>query len=493
MRVTLMLLVLVLAAFCADAQWRHTGDFYIADMGTPSEAIWRFRDLNGDGDVQDSGEHWLFYGLSSPGPDMTTMQGIAVNPADGSVWVCCASTDMVVRLEDKNGDGDANDAGEYAIFYEKALGGVDINSPVSVTFDPSGAVYVAVSGSADKVARLVDLNNDGDAMDTGEASIFLDATAAAGVFVSSPADLVYVAGYFYLIDNMAQGGVIARVKDLNNDGDAMDLGEINTWGNAKPNGKFVWKFVVDPRGGIFYGADLTSGASKVYRWADLNNDGDAMDPGEQTVYFDDQNNAGSLSCYATFTISIDSLGNIYVCPHTQDLVYRMTDKNSDGDANDAGEVATYFSNTGSPTPAILLDRARDCCFAPAAVFQRGMVAPAVGKTADWLIDDQVSGGLGYAVAASFGNTGIPLGLPDVRMVPLALDDLTVITAENRVPGMFQNFRGTFPSAGQASMKIVIPNVAALRGKQVHMAFVTLKAGAPSGVHTVSQPYMFTIG
>lgn len=496
MRSTCLLGVLIAAvsllavqALGQELPFRTHGDFYIADHGTPSEAIFRFQDLNQDGDVQDPGEQIVFYDLSGPGPDLTNMQALTIHPIDGSVWVSGTSLDIILRLEDLNGDGDANDAGEYKVFYDNT-GAQAISSVVALAFSTTGKfLYLLNSGSADGVIRLADKNNDGDALDSGEATIYLDNTALSGSWLSSPSDLVLHKGDLYMVDSVKN--VIVHLMDKNNDGDALDLNEGMQFAVAKAiTTGSTWNIVFEFGTDVLYGVEL-SGGYNVRRWEDQNNDGDAMDSGEVTIFFDSASNANNYSLKTSFSLTADPAGSVYVCNHTADTVYKLTDLNSDADANDAGEATIYVANTGSPPPPRLLDRARDCVFGPAGEILQGAMSPRIGQTADWVLDDLLGGNLAYVTAVSFGKAGIPLPVPDIRSIPLTYDSLVFLSVANLLP-ILQNFQGFFPGPGQAVVKIAIPNVPALVNLQLHMAFVTLKPKSPSGVLTVSKPYSFTI-
>jgi len=222
--------------------------------------------------------------------------------------------------------------------------------------------------------------------------------------------------------------------------------------------------------------------------------GTAMDPGEASVFFDSANNANNYTTKTSFSLATDSSGSVYVCNHTADTVYKLTDLNSDEDANDTGEAMEYVSNTGSPTTgpplARALDRGRDCMVGPAGEIIP-VAPPKIGTTASWLLDDPLGGSLPYFTALSFGNAGIPLGSPDIRSIPLSLDVLVYMSVNNLLPWL-KNFQGVFHSSGQASVQVALPNNPALVNQTINMAFVTLKASEPSGILTVSNPYSFII-
>ncbi len=101
-------------------------------------------------------------------------------------------------------------------------------------------------------------------------------------------------------------------------------------------------------------ADTTLDA--VYLCRDLNGNGNAMDPGEATVYFDATNASGlGVPTGSVFALFQSCDGTVYVADGGSDTVYACLDRNADGDANDAGEARVWFSSFNQslitlPTP-----------------------------------------------------------------------------------------------------------------------------------------------
>ncbi len=100
------------------------------------------------------------------------------------------------------------------------------------------------------------------------------------------------------------------------------------------------------------------------------------------------------------------------------------------------------------------------------------------------------GGMAYVTALSL--TGLTPGLPiDRRLVPLVADDLFLLTAQNKVPVLFQNFQGVLSKSGTARCSIAIPSLPALVSLNFYAAYLTYPGG-PKGVKTISSPFTFTI-
>jgi hypothetical protein len=302
------------AAVAADAP---RGPFYVAEMGG---AIHVLRDINGDGDALDTGERLPWAG------GLGVVNGAAT---DGRHLYATDATNVVVRrLRDVNGDGDAFDTGESTVwadgFAPEWLGGIAVG--------PGGMVYVAGEGP---IWRLSDTNGDGDALDAGEKTVY------ASGFGEALALLAQRDGSL-LVSDLTR---IHRLADLNGDGDALDVGESlpYTPGPGTPGRQAVsdcYGLLHDETGG-FFASDGDDDV--VYRVADLNVDGDAMDLLEvirhaDTVY-------GNLSVPAG--MAPYGGGGFLLAENGTGRVSLVRDVTGDGDALDLGEVVTYADSPGA--------------------------------------------------------------------------------------------------------------------------------------------------
>lgn len=82
-----------------------------------------------------------------------------VNGTPGALW----------RLEDKNGDRDALDPGEKTVFRDATGAGTLTDDFCDVAVSRSGVVY-AIECKSGRVLKFQDLNADGDAQDANEIS-----------------------------------------------------------------------------------------------------------------------------------------------------------------------------------------------------------------------------------------------------------------------------------------------------------------------------------
>ncbi len=138
-------------------------------------------------------------------------------------------------------------------------------------------------------------------------------------------------------------------QDLNNDGDAADEGETKIYFDESNSSSLVTptRSVFSVHRGIdgyVYVAD--GGSDTVYRLDDKNNDGDANDEGEANIWFSEENVAGLTLPTPNGLHQADD-GSIYIVnpgvrSRPQDAVYRTIDLNGDGDANDEGEAGVWL-------------------------------------------------------------------------------------------------------------------------------------------------------
>jgi len=201
-------------------QMTNYGNGAIVFNNFDHSALFRFEDSNNDGDVTDANESVVWLNASGENPSLdwnpdfaaagpgSDPRSIVVNPATPSngwlekiatlneggkeiVYAACGSSStssfglnqfgepihgLIFRCEDKNADGDANDAGETTTFYNGT--GVGTSGPLFLDKivglgAEMGAVYVCEynPNAGNGVYRLRDLNADGDAMDAGEAEL----------------------------------------------------------------------------------------------------------------------------------------------------------------------------------------------------------------------------------------------------------------------------------------------------------------------------------
>lgn len=315
------------------------------------EAIFLAVDRNRDGDVADLGEISVFFdgsnasGLASPtGTPLDLVQA-----RDGSVFYGDNPTDSVYRLRDRNGDGDAQDAGEANVWFSAAgnAAGFVMPTPNGVAVGPDGAVYIVnagvVSGPVDDVIyRTIDRNRDGDAQDAGEANVWLDLQTLNPT--SSAFEISFTGEIAYITDtNGSAPDTIYRAVDANRNG-RIDSGEVGVFiADNTPLGVNV-DYPHDSIGETVYAYEFAKRGAyhTLYALNDRDGSGQIDSPDEVRVVWD----ASHLpSGYAISTGSgIDAVadGSILLAANggqaNQDHIVRLVDNNGDGDFLDAGET-----------------------------------------------------------------------------------------------------------------------------------------------------------
>lgn len=249
------------------------GRLYLLDGGT-LDAVLVLRDANEDGDWNDEGELNVFYDGSGAGPRLMTPNTMLLVP-DGSLLISDDGSNArrIVRLVDLNGDGDALDEAEGVIVYDSsATGPVLLEDPESLALGSEGELYVGDSNLG-AVARLVDRDGNGDFLGDDEASVFFQ---SSGKLLLADIDALVAApgGEIYACDE--DSGLILRLMDVNGDGDAEDPAEATPFVDSPQLGA-PKDMLLLPDGGLLI-ADNRS--DSLYVAVDLNEDGDALDEGE---------------------------------------------------------------------------------------------------------------------------------------------------------------------------------------------------------------------
>ncbi|WP_372573066.1 RCC1 domain-containing protein [Ruegeria jejuensis] len=142
---------------------------------------------------------------------------------------------------------------------------------------------------------------------------------------------------------------ILLLQDMDGDGTASGVDEArvffdadNASGLTAPTGNVFTIHQASDKS-VYFG---DGNADTVYRLSDTNGDGDAQDSGEARVWFSADNAAG----FSTVTPNgvhegVDGaiyIANAGVSSAPQDAIYRTLDLNGDGDANDAGEATLWL-------------------------------------------------------------------------------------------------------------------------------------------------------
>jgi hypothetical protein len=267
------------------------------------------------------------------------------------------TNDAIYRVADLNGDGFINEPGEVRLWFNAAnvAGTIGPSNPTCLSTRPDGLAVMGDQGLG-VIFRLRDLNGDGDAQDPGESLVAADATNASGVSFAFPTGAAFdPLGILYIVNagNAFGNDAIYKLVDLNGDGDFQDPGEITEWvgagafgpgnGPYSPQEILFLPTAVFPVGLV---RNSSTGLHGVYRFADLNGNGRADDPGEFFAYFD-ATNASGITPSAGFALELDAAdpSSVYMlqtATGSLDQLIRLTDIDGDNKAQSAGEAVVVF-------------------------------------------------------------------------------------------------------------------------------------------------------
>ncbi len=296
--------------------------------------------------------------------------------AQRSFLLADRTNDTLYRLFDANSDGIIQSS-EVGVWFDatNAAGTLGILNPTAVGSGPNGAVAV---GDQDVSRRclyiLRDHNGDGDAQDAGlaggphESTIFVSPTngsAASTAFITGAAFDRHGQVYFVNAGNANGRDALYLARDLNCDGDADDAGECILYlGNGAfgpGNGPFSPQVVVFERqADVGYLRNSSANLHGVYRFEDLSvppND-QADDPGEFTPFWDvSAANLTGITPSAGFALALDaarprSLYTLQTASGGVDQLVRLTDLNTDNDAQDPGEAVLVYVNASAGFTAV---------------------------------------------------------------------------------------------------------------------------------------------
>ncbi len=297
-------------------------------------------DASGSIDPAVAGEVMPFYDDASEGPDLSTPSHL-VHDEDGRTFLLDGGTlDMVLVLDDRNEDGDANDADEFRVYYSSEDGDVELKTPNTLAWSTDGALLVADDGSAARrVVRLDDLNGDGDALDLGEATVVYDASAASIVIEDIESLAVDRDGTIYAGDSTL--GAIVSMSDQNGDGDYLDADEVTLFFESSEDFALADIDAVAAVDGIVFAADEDSGT--ILRLVDLDGDSRASGSDEVGVFLD--SSAIERVSDVNDFLALDER-TLLVLDGKKDTVFVVSDENGDFDALDEGETRQWLVDAG---------------------------------------------------------------------------------------------------------------------------------------------------
>lgn len=234
-----------------------------------------------------------------------------------------------------------------------------------VSIAPAGAQDTALYASRPtQILKLADLNADGDFFDFAEiAEYAAGLPAGLGAIVNSGDDV-------YVVDGPTAS--IYLIRDLNADGDALDFAEVLLYAQlvVQPTPSLVG-LAIDADGALL---SMDSASASLFRAADLNADGDALDANESMQV------ATALSGPVAIAVRPD--GRLLAALQNAAIPIRILEDNTaDGDYFDFAENISYAEDVPAGSHLVTVDDRLAFLARPA----EGRVM----KLHDWTGDDDV--------------------------------------------------------------------------------------------------------
>lgn len=328
------------------------------------------------------------------------------------VFVSDQINDVILRMEDRNGDGDVTDPGEVTVFNDDLDATLGIENTQGIVPLSQRRIISVDNFAPDNAVLMRDLNADGDAFDANERTVWFNGALPGGFFLTNPASLTRAPnGIFYLLDNNglddANPEVVYALSDENGD-DQIDGNEISIHAPLAPVGMsdFILEFDVAPDGtgylfdisdpitilevgpagspieplvcstdlfiltGFTYVLSGTlseitflpsneivvggfRGQSTVVILAirDSDNSGLIDQTEEIRVLWDEDIHAAGFSTGSPRDLSyLASDGSLFWTDGLSDRIWRLVDRNEDGDYNDPNETLIYYDSADFTGP-----------------------------------------------------------------------------------------------------------------------------------------------
>ena len=303
------------------------------------------QDLNGDGDANDPLEVSVYFdatnrsGIADPTGNIFTI----LSARDGAVFYGDGDTDSVYRLFDRNQDGDALDTKEASVWFSADnANGLPLLTPNGLAQGQDGAIYIVEADTrstpnGDFVYRTQDLNGDGDANDAGESTIWLDLKALNPN--SSAFEITFIDDVAYIIDSVGiDTNVIYRAEDKDGSGTV----EANEATVLIDETSVPVDFALASDGNSLFTLELLdfAGPQSIFR----------IDDGASVTTTEVWNSTAlpdGFELFAAFSIDVGLNGELAITSNggdaSEDNVFQLIDLNGDGDYFDEGETVPYLS------------------------------------------------------------------------------------------------------------------------------------------------------
>jgi len=330
---------------------RRTGGLLVSDL--VGDKIYLCRDLNGDGDALDAGEInvWLD-NANAGGFLLVTGAVLSILPSyDGSVYFSDLDTGAVFKCRDLNDDGDVNDDGEISYFYQ-GFGSIPAGSPNGLALDSLGRLHLSkarlVTSDSASVVRLEDRNDNGDAFGAGEATVYMNLNAlATDGRQPVPFDICFDFQTGYAVDQGPNPDVVYRFVDENGDG-VISAVERSVFMTDQEFGvRTNQAFAND--GAAFYTIGRSGGAAnpqQLFKLVDGDGSRSINDASEVTQVWSKASTPPgfNMGTAAAIALGADKIAVLSFGSSDQDNVFLLRDSNGDGLFTGAGETTVFVSS-----------------------------------------------------------------------------------------------------------------------------------------------------
>lgn len=345
-----MILAVGLLARAAQA------DFYAYISSLSDDAVIKLHDDNADGDYNDAGESRVFFGPGNAAGFLGVGSAQCLLVLDKDDLLAADGEEsggyqtQVLRLRDLNDDGDAMDAGEATVFWDSILPtGVNYDRPKEITVGPDGALYLADNNTInfdndtpEAIWRLEDLNDDGDVNDAGEVTLYKELAPAGNAFGFICEDFKWRANGQLVFSNGSSSQNDNNVWILEQD---LSLTPFVSDTALLGIGLSTTGMTLDPdtERVVMAGFDIFDN-SRILEFIDVNGNGFIDDTSEVRSRYVTGSAVNPFVWNATNCLDIDFApdGAVWTLHLDTDRIRRFVDLNSDGDYLDAGEAAEIY-------------------------------------------------------------------------------------------------------------------------------------------------------